>query len=189
MRKLFLLLFTLLTLGVNAQELTGCMGISFGDSKSKVRSLIATKQGFEFYKETPTTLSYTNGTFAGRKCIGAVFHFYDNQAHTLVMLVEVENAPKVMDLYQEVVSELSEKYGIQAENAHVYRPPYTEGDGYTASAISNGYVDIMSVFRFADGNVISVTITKGLTVKVTYQHSSLAGTAIDANNKQRAKDY
>lgn len=189
MKKLFLLLFTILTLGVDAQELTGCMGINFGDNKTTVRNVVAAKGGFEFYKETPTTLSYMNGSFAGHKCIGAVFHFYDNQAHTLILLLEVDQAPKVMNFYYEICSELQERYLVEPQKYHTFRSPYREGDGYTHNAIKLGYADIASIFTFPDGNVISVTVTESLTVKVTYQHSSLAGTAIDSNNKERSKDY
>lgn len=176
----------------NAQtdSLTGCMGIKFGYTTSQVRTAVTNKNvGFNLYTNTPDIVSYTEGKFAGRTCVGAVFAFYDNKLHTIKILLNPEYEPKSYDLYLEVRGELSEKYGLSYTESHIYRSPYSEGDGYVTSAVKGGYADITSYFIFPDGNVLVIEITKSLSVMLTYQDSKLAGKSIDENNDKRIKDY
>lgn len=190
MKKLFLVLCSVLTFSANAQELTGCMGISFGESKEKVRSAMDSKPGFEFNKEVPGVgFSYLNGTFAGRDCIGAVFQFHNNQLHTLKVLVNVETQSAVMDLYYSIVAELKEKYGVTPEYFHKYRYPYAANDGHTVTAIKLGYADIECLFTFPDSRYISVAVTKSISINLTYQDGVLAAPALNEVDQTNKKDY
>lgn len=191
MKKLsILILLTFFSFIGNAQtSLKGCMGINFGDSKAKVRQVMSTKNGFELYKDDEVTLSYLNGTFAGHEAIGAVFAFYQNQLHTAVILLKVEQEPKVMDFYYEILGELKDRYSMQYQSAHVYRSPYYAGDGYTVTAIKLGYADIGSAFSFDDGNVIAVDITNSIGLKLTYQDGALIKKAIEQNKEKNNQDY
>lgn len=191
MKKLsVLVLLTVINLIATAQtNLKGCMGLSFGDNKARVREVMATKEGYELYKSEPATISYMNGSFAGHEAVGAVFAFYKDKLHTIVVLLKVEQEPKVMDFYYEILGELKNKYNIEYQSAHVYRSPYFAGDGYTLSAIKNGYADIGSLFKFDDNNVISVDITSGILLKLTYQDGVLIKQAIEETKEKNNQDY
>lgn len=173
-----------------ATELTGCMGIKFGSTKEQVKEAVISKRaGFQTYKDEVSYISYTNGTFAGRECVGAIFMFYNNKLHTVKILLREDQDPKVFDLYKTVVSELETKYNTSAEKHHIFKKPYYEGDGYTVSAIKMGYADIASYINFADNNVISISITENLTTMILYQNTDMAQEAIDNNNQKRSQDY
>lgn len=191
MKKLLLALAILFSTVANSQQLTSCMGIEFGDSKQTVMTKMNSKPEFTFYKANTegTTLSYTNGKFAGRQCVGAVFFFYDNQVHTVTILIDPGQSIKVMDVYKEIVAELKDKYLVEPFQSHKYQNPYYEGDGYTVSAIRLGYAEIATYFTFPDENAILVEITSELSVKVQYQHTKLARLFFSDKNKQRTNDY
>lgn len=192
MKKVLLVFAVLLSTVVSAQtSLTGCMGLEFGDSKQTVMSKMSTKTSFKFNTENKktNTISYLDGTFGGRSCIGAVYHFYDDQLHTVTILVDADPDTKAIDVYEAVVRDLETKYGCTAERANTYQKPYYPNDGYTLGAIRLGYVELNAFFVFEDTNVLSLTITPSLSVKVVYQHSGLAKTAIQERDKQNAKDY
>ncbi len=191
MKKLLLGAALLLNFTVNAQNLNGCMGINFGDSKQSVRTTMGTKPGFEFYKENSetNTVSYMNGTFAGHKAIGGVMHFYKDELHTITILLDVDQEPRATELYYEVINELKTKYNVTPEQAHYFKYPYTEGDGHTITALKRGYADMITLFKFDDGNVISVSITSSISIKIAYQNTRIAGLAIDENNQKRSNDY
>lgn len=193
MKKILLFIGLLfITFYSNAQTdtLTGCMGIKFGFTTTQVRTAITSKNaGFNLYTNTPDIVSYTEGKFAGRTCVGAVFAFYENKLYTIKILLDPEYEPKTYDLYLEVREELSQKYGLNYTEAHIYRSPYSEGDGYLTTAVKSGYVDIGSYFIFPDGNVVSIEITKSLSVMLTYQDSKMATKSVEENNNKRSKDY
>lgn len=172
------------------ESLGGCMGIKFGTNVNQVKESIKSKNlGFKIYGDTPELVSFTGGFFAGHECVGAIFYFYNNSLHTVKILLSVKQSPKAFEFYEEIVGEVQSKYGIIPVKSHVFRSPYYEGDGYTASAIKSGYADIMSLFTFQDNNAISVKITENLDVMLTYQDSKLASVAIDENNKKIQGDY
>lgn len=191
MKKLLLALAILFSTVANSQQLTSCMGIEFGDSKQTVMTKMNSKPEFEFYKENSasSTVSYTGGKFAGRQCVGAVFHFYDNQTHTITILIDPGQNIKVMDVYKEVIAELKDKYMVEPFQSHKYQSPYSEGDGYTTSAIKLGYAEIATYFTFPDENAILVEVTQSLSIKVQYQHTKLARLFYEGKNKQRTNDY
>lgn len=192
MKKLLIAVAVLFSFTACAQEkLTGAMGLDFGTSKEQAMQVMATKAGFEFYKEMAVnkTISYTNGVFAGRPCVGAVLHFHENKLHTIVILLESKPEARTLELYNDVISDLQVRYNLIPKEYHNYKYPYKEGDGYTVSAIKLGYADLTTLFAFGDSNVISVNITQSCSVKLTYQHTALAEPAINEQNSERSKDY
>jgi hypothetical protein len=189
MKKLLILFMMILSFSSYSQELTGCMGINFGDPKHRVKEVKNQKGGFVAYKDNPGALLYTNGSFAGHDAVGAVFRFYDNRMHTAVILLVVDQKPMVMSFYRNILSELTEKYGVTPEKIHTFKRPYYEGDGYEHNAISLGYAELFAVFRFNNDNAISVEVTKDLSLKITYQNHELASKEIDQNKQKNSNDY
>lgn len=187
------LLTTLLCIGMmwvaNGQQLTGCMGVNFGSSTDQVKAIIGAKPGVELYTNTPETISYLNGKWGSRNCVGSIFKFYQNQLHSIVILVEAPAKPQIMDLYNEIVNDLENKYGVSFIKSHNFKYPYEEGDGHEMTAIKGGYATIASYVTLADGNSMAVSITESLSVKVEYQHAELIQKAIDVQKENNNKDY
>lgn len=189
MKKLLILFLMILGLNSNAQELNGCMGIQFGESKASVKQKMTEKSGFELYNSKEETVSYINGTFAGRKAVGAVFKFYNDELHTVIILLDIESEPMAMNEYQKVLNDLNDKYGVKFEKIHNFKKPYYEGDGYEHNAIRLGYADIFAFYEFSNKCAMSVEITKEMSIKLTYQDSKRAEVAIDKNKQNNSKDY
>lgn len=179
------------TASAQSDSLTGCLGIKFGSNYSVTKSAMTSKPEFELYTDKPAEgmLSYLNGTFGGRKAVGAVFKFYQNQLHSIVVLVDVEQNPKVTEMYYAVILDLEKKYGISMTAAHSFKSPYHEGDGYTHNAIKLGYATMRSYHIFPDGNALEVSITESLSIKVEYQMTALLEKAVNAQTEQRNQDY
>lgn len=189
MKKLLILFLMILGLNSNAQELTGCMGIQFGETKAIVKQKMTEKPGFELYNSNEETVSYINGTFAGRKAVGAVFKFIKNELHTVIILLDVESEPMIMREYQNVLNDLNDKYGVKFEKIHNFKKPYYEGDGYEHNAIRLGYADIFAYYEFSNDCAMSVIITKDMSIKLTYQDTKRAEVAVDKNKQNNSKDY
>ena len=83
----------------------------------------------------------------------------------------------------------TKKYGAHSDQYFYFRKPYYEGDGYEHNAISLGYAEISSIYTFQDGNVVSLEITKELSVKITYQNTRLAEIAVNKNKQKNSNDY
>lgn len=192
MKKIIHILFIFLVLGVTnlkSQDLSGCMGINFSESLTNVKSKMLDKKNFTFYKESDNYLMYTDGSFAGHQAVGVVFKFYQNKLHTIIVLLSVDNKPMVMSFYSNILSELESKYNLQPKTVNNFVSPYYEGDGHEASAIRGGYAELLSVFSFNDNKVIYTTITKELSVKLTYQDMKLTELDVNETKQNNYKDY
>lgn len=191
MKKLLtILLISFTSIIANAQtSLKGCMGVNFGDSKAHVKSVMSTKSGFNPYKDDPDGLSYTDGSFAGHEAVGAIFKFYQDKLHTIIILLEIDPEPKAMDFYYSILNDLKDKYGVMYDKNHIYRSPYFAGDGYTVSGIKMGYIDISSLFTFDDGNALQVSITSTMSLKLIYQDGHMIDAAIEADKEKNNADY
>jgi hypothetical protein len=193
MKKLSLLVIALCCSFITQAQstLTGCMGINFLSSYAEVKAEMAKKTDFEVYKDDPVTgtLSYTEGSFAGRKAVGALFNFYEDKLHTMSVIIEVVQKPQVTEIYYDIIQELESKYEIKMDQYHNFKYPYKEGDGHTETALKLGYAKMESYYIFPDGNALSVKITSALSVLLEYQHTAQAKKGIDAKNAKRSTDY
>lgn len=191
-KLLFLVAAVCCSFVIQAQStLTGCMGINFLSSYAEVKAEMAKKTDFEIYKDDSLggTLSYTEGSLAGRNTVGALFNFYENKLHTLSVIVEVVQKPQVTELYYDIIQELESKYDIKMEQYHTFKYPYKENDGHTQTALKLGYAKMESYYIFPDGNALSVRITTALSVLLEYQHTEHAKKGIAAKNAKRSTDY
>lgn len=191
----------LLTISVNAQELTGFMGIPFGSTKSEIKTAFLNKNpNAKIHTDEATTLTFTNFTFGGRKAVAVVFGLNDQgKMHTAIVLLDNDNDDEVFELYDNVVSDINEKYHYRDVNNEIWKYPYERSDkfqhGVTAIKIgkcslqSMWYFDIGDPSTHDDDNIICVENTQSCTVKITYQNGIMINEVVSKNKKKDSQDY
>lgn len=202
MKNLIILITIILfNLSTNGQELTGFMGIPFGTSREEIKKTFLSKNpNSKIYTDKPGTLTLTDFTFGGRKALAVVFGLNDqNQMHTAIVLLENNNDDDVFELYDNVVTDINNKYHYRDVNNEVWRYPYTITDKYTygVSAIKMGkclyqsmwYFDVNDPTTHDDDNVIEVEITESCSVKISYQDGLMIDQVVIKNNEKNSQDY
>ena len=189
------------TTTTNAQELTGVMGISFGSTKNEIKSTFLSKNpNVEIHTDEPRTLTFTNFSFGGRKAVAVVFGLNeDGKMHTAIVLLNNDNDDDVFDLYDNVVSDINNKYHYRDINNEVWKYPYDKSDKYQhgTTAIKLGKCSLQSMWYFDvndpsthdDDNVIAVENTESCTVKITYQNGLMISDVVSKNKEKNSQDY
>lgn len=202
MKKTILLctLTALMTSLVYGQDLTGFMGIPFGTNKAQLKTIIKAKfPASTIETDDEKTLSFNNTSFGGRKAVLLLFGLNSNQDyHTAVVLLEPEFESGVFSLYDDVVSEVTGKYGEPGDVLENYLYPYDKSDKYShgVTALKTGKLDMASLWTFpandvgsGDDNVIQVKITPRAFVKISYQDGKLINAVVEAKEQKAKQDY
>jgi hypothetical protein len=201
MKKLLLFILTIFTLNVNAQELTGFMGIPFGSSKEDIKKIFLSKNvDAKIHTDEPRTITFTNFNFGGRKAVAVVFGLNDEgKMHTAIVLLENEYDDDVFELYDNVVADINNKYHYRDVNNEFWKYPYDKGDKYQhgTTAIKLGKCTLQSMWYFDvndpsshdDDNVIAVENTQTCTVKITYQNGLMISNVVSKNKEKNSQDY
>jgi len=201
MKKLLLFILTIFTLNVNAQGLTGFMGMPFGSSKEEIKKTFLSKNpDAKIYADKSNTITFTDCVFGGRKTLGIIFGLNDNgQLHTVVVILENENENDVFDLYDNVVSDVNNKYHYRDINNEIWKYPYDKNDKFQhgTTAVKLGKCTLQSMWYFNvndpsthdDDNIIAVEVVESCTVKITYQNGIMINDVVEKNNAKNSQDY
>lgn len=169
-------------------ELKGAAGVEFGSTKEIVKSMMRTKHSdATFTEDKNNTLYYVGGSWANREVAMWGFIFTSTgKLHTIAIIVDPEHDADIFELYDNVVTDISSKYG-EPKTDDVYefwKYPYTARDKYDhgVTALRNGLCDMSTFFWFpgSDGgfdngkNSIYVQITDNINVVIKYQDGILA---------------
>lgn len=182
------------------KEMKGLMGISFGATKAEVKSIIQSKQPtIKIDNEKAETITYKGLMFGGRKTFATVFKFTDNgKFHTAVMLIDPDLPTKTYDLYDEIVSDINEKYYSCTHTVEKYKYPFDKSDRDNMSALKGGYVTMYSLWYFdnlntpdneSDDNAILVEVLPSYLIKVSYQDGVLIDEVVAKQKQQNSSDY
>lgn len=192
------ILFMLLMVNIaTAEELNGIMGIQFGSSKATVKAQFMAKQPeATIYTDKPKTLTFQDTKFGGRKSLGIIFAFTDDdKLHTIIVLIDPEFESKAFSLYDEINQEINEKYHTYDKQWEDYTYPYDKSDRYShgVTALKIGKLDVATTWNFPDStgedNVIQTTITSNISVKITYQNGYLINQVVSKNKEKNSADY
>lgn len=191
----------LITIVSNAQELTGFMGIPFGSSKTEIKNTFLSKNpNAKIHTDEARTLTFTDFTFGGRSAVAAIFGLNDmGNMHTVIVLLNNDNEEDVFNLYDNVVSDINDKYHYRDVNNEIWKYPYDKSDKFQhgTTAIKLGKCTLQSMWYFDvnnptthdDDNVIAVENTESCTVKITYQNTMMINEVIEKNKKKNSQDY
>lgn len=195
--KKTLLIALLLVNSAFAEQLTGFMGIPFGASKSELKAFYRTKQPeSQIYSEDVRSIIFTNVTFGGRQTEGIVFGLTDSSKfHTAAALIKPAFESDIFDLYYKIVGEINIKYHYRDSQTESWKYPYDENDKYThgttAIKMNKGTLQTLWYFPVENGekNVIEVTITDALWVKICYQNGNMINDVVVKDIMKNSADY
>lgn len=202
MKKIILFILTIITINVNAQELNGFMGIPFGSSNEEIKKTFLSKNPTaKIYTDKPTTLTFTDFTFGGRKAAAVIFGLTDDsKMHTAVVLLENNNGDDyVFELYDNVVTDINQKYHYSDVTNEIWKYPYDKSDKFNhgVTAVKTGKCVLQSMWYFDvndpnthdDDNIIAVENTQSCLVKITYQNGLMISDVENKNKEKNSKDY
>lgn len=196
-RYLFLitLFFSVNTFG---QGIEGFMGIKFGTSIDVVKKTMLSKPGCTLDNKYSDTnhLVFDGIKFAGRETLFIRFEFVDKKFHTATAFFKPNLSSKTIDLYNEIKSEINEKYYITEEDFEIYRSPYEKGDGYTESAIRLGKASFSAFWKYKNtnttedvNNYIALEINENLNIELSYQDGVLVKISSQRKKAKNNTDY
>jgi hypothetical protein len=207
MKKVFILLMATMSLSMSAlfaqtTTMTSVMGIDLGTTKAKVTEILASKQpDSKVYSQTEKSLSYTDVKWGDYKTYLVIFQFSDDdRLHTVQIMIEPEFPKGVFNLYDEVTSKLTERYGNSKKKVEYYSHPYTKADKYkyTESMVKRGNVTMISLWTFDspntpsdedDDNTIQVKVVPECLVKISYQDGVIINEVVKKQKENNSKDY
>lgn len=180
-----------------SQNLDSFFGVKFGSPQEAVKKVMLSKPGckLDTKDSDDNTLVFSGVKFAGRETFLIVFNFVNNKFHTAKVLIPSSLPSKAILLYNEIKSELNEKYYLTLDDFENYEYPYEKGDGYTESAIKLGKATFTAFWVFSntnsteDKNSISLQVTETLDILLTYQDGALIKEAVQKRKDQDFKDY
>lgn len=205
MKKLLIILVIALQGGIadaQTKTMTSVMGIELGSTRAQVKAKMAEKQPLsKIYNETEVSVSFENVKFGGNKTILVMFQFTgDNKLHTCHIFVEPSDCKEIFSKYDEVVKDLSDKYGRSEKTLEDYKYPYSIDDKYKHTEViaKRGYCTLITLWTFdsrntpdntEDDNGIMVSVDKTCSVKVTYQDGLLIDGEVAKSKEKNSQDY
>jgi len=181
-----------------SQTLEKFYGFRFGTTVDSVKKGMLSKPGCKIDPESSKDLLIFSGVnFAGRDVLIICFAFVNNKLHTGSVYISPRLESGILDLYNQIRTELNEKYYFSTEFYESYKYPYEKEDGHTITAIKLGKAKFSTYWKFKnpkseseeDQNLISLRITENLSVKIIYQDGVLINEAVDQQKKENYKDY
>jgi hypothetical protein len=177
--------------------INGCMGLIFGQSKSKVKQIMTSKGGILDTKYSkPDVLIYDNIKFATRKTSFVACHFTNDKLCECVIYMKADLESNTTNLYNVIKNELNKKYYESDVTFEQYKYPYEKGDGFTENAISLGKATFITYWfensseQFGENiNFVILEITSDMYIKILYQDAELSKGAKDKEVQEKNLDY
>ncbi len=196
-KTLILVLLTIPSISISqsTKALEGFWGIKWGTSAAQMKKEMLQKQGvtLDAKNSKDGSMFFDNGKWGAFRVVFSIFQYGERGVHTAKALLSPTVEAKVIDLYDDVVSSLTEKYGDPKNEIKDFKPPYRDGDGYETQAIKYGKGTYSTYWGIpsakGDEDAIVVEITEGLEVRVTYQNTDMFNTANEKTKKVLQSDY
>lgn len=174
---------------VYSQEtaINGMMGIPFGIDKASVISKMKSKG----YTNKPTKegyLTFENVKFGAFDAFSVNFYFTSDKLYQGLVLIIPELEAKTVEIYEEVVTELSKKYG-PGNSFKNFKSPYEEGDGFDIQAIKLGKADFNTFWTKHAQGTINAYVSETLLVGIKYQDKELIKEVIKAQSTKNIQYY
>ena len=188
MRKISILLLMCISISSYGQTaLTAALGIDFGSPPSTIKAALNSMGTFD--EETSTLISYADVQVGTTKAILCNVGIIDNKMHTLSLYYTTQES-QLQSTYDKIVDIINSKYG-EGDSFRNFSGIYTDGDDFESQAIRLGYADIVTYWKFDDGNIICCEqeyIGSAFYVSLTYQDSKLINIAVErAQAKNNSK--
>jgi hypothetical protein len=126
-------------------------------------------------------------TFGGKDATIAFF-LNDGKMYQGAVVYDYINNMAI-STYTTIKSQLISKYGTPDEENENYYSPYYKGDGYEEQAIRLNKALISSIWKFVDGNEITVFIAKDLTTILLYSNTKLSKEIENKQDEANLNDF
>ena len=170
------------------KPITSFLGIKFGSSRAQILAAMQAK-GYAPNKKysNAENLAYNNVRLGHRPC-AFVVKFVNNKAFEADYISITDPQAKCIHDYNEIVDQITGIYG-EGQVTKNYSSPYTEGDDNTLTGLSDGKIDLHTLWIDSDNNTIQISIDSNLDVNIVYQNGKLVEEAIANQHKKDASDF
>ena len=158
MKKMFIVLFFVMSATLYAQFPSSFAEITFGQSLEEAVSNLE-ESGYQVRMEENTAAYYAN--IAGRGYL-VLLSVIDGKVNGVIAIHRASYGD-YFTTYLRVLSELKEKYGEGTGNI-IFLSPYEIGDGFEDQAIRGGYTKIAYEWKFENQYIRMMCTDKGETV-------------------------
>jgi hypothetical protein len=161
---------------VNANEkksIDGFWGIKFGASVDEISAAMKAK-GAKLHPESSdaNALVYAGVQFTQRDVSQINMKFVEAKFYEATVNFPAPEESQVLSQFQTITNELVGVYG-EGKLTKAFEPPYTDGDGYTVSAIKLGKASYFYLWKTNNGNTIQLQINKDLSMALFYTDKTL----------------
>lgn len=187
---------------VNAQnrDMSSFMGIAFGSTVAEAKAAFLAKQSnAKTEREDKQFLTFKDVKFGGRDAFAIVMKFSEEgKLHTAVVLMAPDECIESYKLYDDVVSDINDKYYKSDVVVEQFKYPYERKDRENTTALKNGYATFNTLWTFdtrntpndsEDDNAILIEILKSCIVKISYQDGVLIDEIVLKNKEKNSADY
>ena len=192
MKKLTFSLILSLLFGLTQAQtntLEGFLKSKWGSSTTEVKENNAGK-GYLYYDgegADENNLIVLEADFAGESDCLIIWKFTSNKLFEGTVLISPDLKARAMEQYEQMSSKISGKHGT-GETYESYDYPYEKGDGHWETAFKLGKGNLSTYWNFDDGNIISMTLTENLSIRVTYQSTDLVSEAVRKQEADNSDD-
>lgn len=171
------------------------LGIDFGESRESVKEKMLSRENCYFDEENSSNqFQFFKGVkFAGRETDFIMLLFYENKFCKSAIFIKPKLQSQIVQLYQDIKSEINNKYYKTDDDFEHYEYPYEKNDGHIETAISLGKANFSSYWVFPDqdgiDDFITLKITEDFDVVINYEDGNLTGKMVDENNEENSLDY
>ncbi len=171
--------------------INGAIGLKFGMSQSKVKTIIQSKGGIldkTSNQEFGICLTYKKLRFLSNDVYFTHFKFYKDSLFSITFCFIVDADGFTQAKYDALKEKIENKYG-NGDCFRYFDSPYYDGDGYEMSAVSQGKAHISCIWTDINENAISLAIKESLLIMLEYQSTNLIDKVIKNVESKQMKDY
>lgn len=161
------------------QSLDNFWGIKWDTDIETIKTIIKTKKNCEIeYIDDENIICA--GKFGGKEAT-ITFYFHNKKLYKGVVMYPYE-INKAIRNYNEIKSNLIEKYGTAQFDIEDFESPYYSGDGYEEQAVLLNKAHFGAKWIFSDANELGILLTNKLKIAVMYIN-------IQVNEKIRKEEH
>ncbi len=176
------------------KKLDSFLGIPFGSNQRLVNEKLLERNGtYNEINSDDITMTYEGIIFGGRQTEFIMFTFFDNQFCKASVYIKPYLESKVVEIFNQIKSEINSKYFITKKDYETYDFPYEKNDGHTETAISLGKAEFISFWNFGNGrdtdDYIVLKIDENLNIVISYEDGVLLDKLVKKTQQKNIEDY
>lgn len=168
------------------QPLDNFWGIKWGTDVETTKTIIKTKKNCEIEYIDDENIMCA-GKFGGMEAT-ITFNFHNKKLCKGFVMYPYEINRAIRN-YNEIKSNLIEKYGTPKFDIENFKSPYHSGDGYEEQAIRLHKANFAATWIFSDANKLGILITDTLKIAVMYINTQVDEKIKKEEHKENMSDF